>query len=133
MHEIDVACLATTSEKPSISDFGSSIDCRPGVALNPIQAMQKNGKHHVNINSISSSRQSTLDIFIGVSSINEKKLLGKIELSDEVRGNTINDRQTDDRNSGDGAECEDMEVLNGFVKIDPEAAKTWIYPGPFLP
>ncbi|KAL0326353.1 UNVERIFIED_CONTAM: DEAD-box ATP-dependent RNA helicase FANCM [Sesamum radiatum] len=124
--EIDVACQATAAEKPtSISNISSNLKCNLEC---PPQEMRKKGKIDVNFNSLSSTRQSTLDRFIGVSSSNSGKFMGKVEFSKPVDGNNGNSNIIDDKDDGSGAEFEDVEMLNGFVKIDTGAAKTWIYP-----
>ncbi|KAL0351339.1 UNVERIFIED_CONTAM: DEAD-box ATP-dependent RNA helicase FANCM [Sesamum calycinum] len=124
--EIDVACQATAAEKPtSISNISSNLKCNLEY---PPQEMRKKGKIDVNFNSLSSTRQSTLDRFIGVSSSNSGKFMGKVEFSKPVDGNNGNNNIIDDKDDGSGAEFEDVEMLNGFVKIDTGAAKTWIYP-----
>ncbi|KAL0437937.1 UNVERIFIED_CONTAM: DEAD-box ATP-dependent RNA helicase FANCM [Sesamum latifolium] len=124
--EIDVACLATAAEKPtSISNISSNLKCNLEY---PPQQMRKKGKIDVNFNSLSSTRQSTLDRFIGVSSSNSEKFMGKVEFSKPVDGNNGNNNIIDDKDDGTGAEFEDVEMLNGFIKIDTDAAKTWIYP-----
>ncbi|KAL2231862.1 UNVERIFIED_CONTAM: DEAD-box ATP-dependent RNA helicase FANCM [Sesamum indicum] len=124
--EIDVACQATAAEKPtSISNIRSNLKCNLEY---PPQEMRKKGKIDVNFNSLSSTRQSTLDRFIGVSSSNSDKFMGKVEFSEPVDGNISNSNIIDDKGDGTGADFEDVEMLNGFIKIDTDAAKTWIYP-----
>ncbi|KAL3643016.1 hypothetical protein CASFOL_013831 [Castilleja foliolosa] len=91
--------------------------------------MQRKGKNDVRFSSVSSTRQSTLDKFIGLSSGNSKKPVENSEFSNGSRRNVSNDDDIVDKNGGNVAECEYIEMLNGFVNIDPEAAKTWIYPG----
>ncbi|KAL3641437.1 hypothetical protein CASFOL_016405 [Castilleja foliolosa] len=119
---IDVACLANITEKPSTSIYN------PQNNLDPVREMQRKGKNDVKFNSVSSTRQSTLDKFIGISSGNSKKPVENLEFSNGSRRNVSNDDDIVDKNGGNVAECEYIEMLNGFVNIDPEAAKTWIYP-----
>ncbi|KAI3464359.1 hypothetical protein Pfo_021022 [Paulownia fortunei] len=129
VQEIDVACRTTAAEKPtSISNFNYSFYCNPPIDLNPVQEMHKKEKNDANINSVSSTKQSTLDRFIGFSSSYSKKSLGKAEFSNGLRGNNSNGNNTGDKNRNGVTGWEDTEMLDGFVKIDVEAAKTWIYP-----
>ncbi|KAK6116697.1 hypothetical protein DH2020_049579 [Rehmannia glutinosa] len=122
---IDVACQATADEKStSISNFNSSFNCNPQNFLDPAQGVQKKGR----FDAVSSTRQTTLDKFIGVSSSISKKSVEKAELSNGLRSNNSSGNNIVYNNGGGVAECEDIEMLNGFMKIDPEAAKTWIYP-----
>lgn len=138
MHEIDVACLATTAEKltsTSTSKFFPSFSCEQEMVLNPAQEMRKNGKFDFKSISVSSTRQTTLDRFIGVSSSDSRKLVEKAECSNGLQVNNRNGIGIgiDDKNSGGVADCDDIEMFNGFAKIDPEAAKSWIYPGYCIP
>ncbi|KAL3654352.1 hypothetical protein CASFOL_004033 [Castilleja foliolosa] len=119
---IDVACLANITEKPSTSIYN------PQNNSDPVRKMHRKGKNDVRFSSVSSTRQSTLDKFIGLSSGNSKKPVENSEFSDGSRRNVSNDDDIVDKNGGNVAECEYIEMLNGFVNIDPEAAKTWIYP-----
>ncbi|GFP81410.1 fanconi anemia group m protein homolog [Phtheirospermum japonicum] len=127
---IDVACLANVAEKPttSISNFNSSFNHNPQNYLDPVREMQSKGKNDVKFSSVSSTRQSTLDKFVGLSSGNSKKPMGNSEFPNGSRRNVSNDDVIVDKNGGNVAEGEYIEMLNGFVNIDPEAAKTWIYP-----
>jgi len=63
---------------------------------------------HIENNKPSSSRQSTLDRYIGFTGLKSSN----------------QDARHDDE---DKAECDDEKVSS--VRIDHEAAKTWIYPG----
>ncbi|KAL6492806.1 hypothetical protein OROGR_032565 [Orobanche gracilis] len=129
---IDVACCqAIAAEKPptSISNFNSSSNNRnpQDYYLDPVREGQKRGNFDLKHGSFSSTRQSTLDKFIGVSSGNSKKPVGKVEVSKGVSQNNCNYAEDIVHRNGKGvAECEYNE--NGCVKIDHEAAKSWIYP-----
>lgn len=83
VHEIDVACENTN--KSSASSL-------------PIDHSHKK---------LGTSRQSTLDKFMGTTSVRTENQSGR-------------DRNSYKEGGDEGASC---------VKIDPEAAKTWIYPG----
>lgn len=134
MQEIDVACLATAAQNPtSTSKFIPSFSCEQEMVYNPAQEMRKKGNFDIKSNSVSSTRQTTLDRFIGVSSSDSRKLVGKVECSNGLQGNNRNGVGIGDKNGGGVADFEDNEMLNGFVQIDPEAAKSWIYPGYFIP
>lgn len=131
VREIDVACQATNAENPpSTSTFNCSFDCNSEIDPNPVQELRRKGKFDANFTSVSSTRQSTLDSFVGFSSNYSKKSEGKAESSNGLGGNTSNGDSIGDHNV---AQCDDTEMLNGLIKIDAEAAKTWIYPGYFLP
>ncbi|KAL6525255.1 hypothetical protein OROMI_030848 [Orobanche minor] len=129
---IDVACCqAIAAGKPptTISNFNSSSNKRNAqdYYLDPVREGQKRGNFDLKHGSFSSTRQSTLDKFIGISSGNSKKPVGKVEFSKgESRNNSNYGEDIVDRNGSRVAECEYNE--NGFVNIDPEAAKSWIYP-----
>ncbi|KAL7118213.1 hypothetical protein ACP275_03G121300 [Erythranthe tilingii] len=121
VQEIDVACQATNAEKPtSVSDFNRDSE----INSNPVQEVQKKKKFDSNFSSVSSTRQSTLDRFVGFSS-SSKKSVEKVEFSNGFFGNTSNGDSIGHKNV---VGCEDTEMLDEFVKIDAEAAKTWIYP-----
>ncbi|KAL9173437.1 hypothetical protein ABFS82_03G114100 [Erythranthe guttata] len=121
VQEIDVACQATNAEKPT---FISNFNCGSEIKSNPVQEVQKKRKFDSNFSSVSSTRQSTLDRFVGFSS-SSKKSVQKVEFSNGFFGNTSNSDSIGHKNV---VGCEDTEMLDEFVKIDAEAAKTWIYP-----
>lgn len=125
MHEIDVACQATAAEKPTVI-------AKQEMVMNPDQEMRKRGRFDVNFSSSSSTRQTTLDKFIGVSRSNSMKFEEKEGFSRGQRKNNGFGNNICDKNGGGVAECEDIEKLNVFVEIDAEAAKTWIYPGKYI-
>lgn len=116
MLEIDVACQATAADRPTAIP---NLNCKQEMGMNPDQEMRKKGKFDANLTLATSTRQTTLDKFIGVSSCNSRKF-------DEKAGISCGQRTS---NSIGNNICEETEKLNEFVKIDVEAAKTWIYPG----
>ncbi|XP_057793601.1 DEAD-box ATP-dependent RNA helicase FANCM isoform X2 [Salvia miltiorrhiza] len=116
VHEIDVACRATAAEMPTVVPDSN---CKQEMFVNTDQAMRKKGKFEANLSSAPSTRQTTLDKFIGVSSCNSRKF-------EEKAGNSYG--QLCMSNSIGNNICEETEKLNEFVSIDAEAAKTWIYP-----
>ncbi|KAI3736079.1 hypothetical protein L6452_15611 [Arctium lappa] len=101
VREIDVACdeatnkQSSTAATTSAAPFGSS-------------NLQMGSGPKTENNKPSSSRQSTLDRFIGFTG------------SKSANQDAIHDAQ-------DKVECDDERVSS--VRIDHEAAKTWIYPG----
>lgn len=127
MKEIDVAC-ARTSEKAA--------DCNQSPSLKVDEALKREISSKTATGcfpSSSSTRQSTLDRFIGISS-NSK-------VSEGLKRNPNSYSNGFCKNSGDNAqgskkieeqEGDDSEGNISFVKIDPVAAKTWIYPGFFF-
>lgn len=126
MHEIDVACQATAAENPTVV-------AKREMLMNPDQEMRKRGKFEVNFSSAPSTRQTTLDKFIGVSSCNSRKFEEKAGFSCGQRmNNGIGNNMSWDKNDGGVDESDDNEKLNVFVEIDAEAAKTWIYPGKYI-
>lgn len=125
MHEIDVACQATAAENPT----GVA---KREIVMNPDQEMRKRGKFEVNFSSASSTRQTTLDKFIGVSSCNSRKFEEKAAFSCGQRMNNSTGNNTWDKNGGGVGGSDENEKFNVFVEIDAEAAKTWIYPGKFI-
>ncbi|GER37833.1 ATP-dependent DNA helicase MPH1 [Striga asiatica] len=129
--EIDKACEAVAAGKlpASVSNLNSNFNCNhPQNCSGPSEELQRKGKIDVNYSSLSSTRQSTLDNFIGVSSGNSKKFLGKVESSNGLARNNGSGGYAVCENGGGVAECEYAEMVNRCVAIDPEAAKTWIYP-----
>lgn len=129
MHEIDVACQATAAEKPTAIPNLSS---KQEMVMNPDQEMRERGKFDVNSGSVSSTRQTTLDRFVGFSSLNSRKSEEKARVSSGLCVNNSIGSNVRDKYVGGVAECEESEKLNSFVKIDLEAAKTWIYPGKLI-
>ncbi|XP_051139283.1 DEAD-box ATP-dependent RNA helicase FANCM [Andrographis paniculata] len=127
VQEIDVACQATNAEGPSTSNSDFSLKRDSGKVMNSVQEMQQKGDFRAHCSSVSLARQSTLDRFIGVAPGNSKKSVGKAECSYQVRGNNGDGNVFGDNNAN-GSGYGDIEMINGVVRIDPEAAKTWIYP-----
>ena len=145
VREIEVACAQTT---PSSTNYcannGSNhvINCKIPTYTSSNPRIQETHKNSVPNQSnfayfASSSRQLTLDRFIGIVPRNsnghqrEKHCNGFLK----NKNNNFNSNcQINVGNSGEGqkGQAEDEEENVGFVKIDPEAAKTWIYPGFFL-
>lgn len=79
----------------------------------------------------SSSRQSTLDRFFTGAISNSNGLQREIE---ENCGNVFcsnGNNSYSDKGKGED-EVRDAEGSVSFVKIDLEAAKTWVYPGNFI-
>ncbi|CAA0809880.1 DEAD/DEAH box RNA helicase family protein [Striga hermonthica] len=129
--EIDKACEAVAAGKlpASISNLSSNFNCNhPENCSGPSGELQIKGKIDANYSSLSSTRQSTLDNFIGVSSGNSKKFFGKVESSNGLARENGSGGYAVCENGGGVAECEYAEMVNRCVAIDPEAAKTWIYP-----
>ncbi|KAH6765134.1 hypothetical protein C2S51_016383 [Perilla frutescens var. frutescens] len=124
VQEIDVACQATAAEKPTAIP---NKRCNQEMVMNPDEEMRKKVKFDANFSSISSTRQTTLDRFIGGSSSNSRKFEETARFSRGLRINNSNVSNIRENGGGVGW-CEETEKLNTFVKIDPEAAKTWIYP-----
>ncbi|XP_073052699.1 DEAD-box ATP-dependent RNA helicase FANCM isoform X1 [Primulina eburnea] len=118
VRDIDVACEATAPEK--LTPVNSSSIAHSYFKSNPVQETRRKGEC---IATISSTRQTTLDKFIGVSASNLKQCTEKAEFSNSVSYGDV----TGDNNRG-VSECEGIEMNSTFVKIDPEAAKTWVYP-----
>ncbi|CAH1421571.1 unnamed protein product [Lactuca virosa] len=105
VREIDVACGEAIKQSSS------------GVTITTTNAtIYRNFNLHtgsypkIENNKPSSSRQSTLDRFIGSTGLKSANQDGRHDAQDKV-------------------ECNDERVSD--VSIDPEAAKTWIYPGPW--
>lgn len=126
MREIDVSCEATAPEK--LTPVNSSCIAHSYFKSNPVQETCRNGKSTA---TISSTRQTTLDKFIGVSASNLKQRTEKGEFSNGSCDNVSYVDVTGDKNRG-VSKCVDIEMSSTFVKIDPEAAETWVYPGSFL-
>ncbi|XP_073275949.1 DEAD-box ATP-dependent RNA helicase FANCM isoform X2 [Primulina huaijiensis] len=118
VRDIDVACEATAPEK--LTPVNSSSVAHIYFKSNPVQETCRKGEC---IATISSTRQTTLDKFIGVSASNLMQSMEKAEFSNIVSYGDV----TGDNNRV-VSECEDIEMSSTFVKIDPEAAKTWVYP-----
>ncbi|XP_042062897.1 DEAD-box ATP-dependent RNA helicase FANCM [Salvia splendens] len=112
VHEIDVACQAAAATAVPNSY------CKQEMFVNVDEEMRKTGKFDA-ISSAPSTRQTTLDRFIGAPSFNSRKFEERVEIS---RG-----QQCMSSSIGENI-CQESEKLNEFVKIDAEAAKTWIYP-----
>ncbi|KZV33093.1 Fanconi anemia group M protein [Dorcoceras hygrometricum] len=94
VREIDVGCQATAPEKPS-PEKNSSVSYHFFKSYPVQEACRKREP----IPSSSSSRQTTLDKYIGVAASNLEQCAEKTAFSNGT-----------------------------FVRIDPEAAKTWVYP-----
>ncbi|XP_027150235.1 DEAD-box ATP-dependent RNA helicase FANCM [Coffea eugenioides] len=141
VREIDVACAQTTTSSTNYCANNGSNHVINGkiptyTSSNP--RIQETHKKSVPNQSnfayfASSSRQLTLDRFIGIVPRNsnghqrEKHCNGFLK----NKNNNFNSNcQINVGNSGEGqkGQAEDEEENVGFVKIDPEAAKTWIYP-----
>lgn len=105
MKEIDGALEATAiSNRPSSSHFASTSHSN----------RQIKETHKYPFASSSSSRQSTLDKFIQNSTKNAEK----------------SSREQENRNGFGEKNRNEVESYGpSYVKIDPEAAKTWIFPG----
>ena len=113
MHEIDVACQATAAAVVPNSHR------KQEMFVNVDEEMRKKGKFDA-ISLAPSTRQTTLDRFIGASSCNSRKFEERVEISCGQQRVS----------SGIGENiCRETEKVNEFVKIDAETAKTWIYPG----
>lgn len=122
VNEIDVACARTSVRA----------DCNQNPSLKVDEAHKRDifSKRATGFfNSSSSTRQSTLDRFIGISS--------NSNVSEGVKRNPYSYSEGFCKNSGDNAqtsnkseeqEGDDTEGNISFVKIDPVTAKTWIYP-----
>ncbi|CAI9754308.1 unnamed protein product [Fraxinus pennsylvanica] len=126
VREIDMACQNTanvTSTSKCTSTYNSDFKFNSNISLIPVQEISRNGKPSLKFGSSSAARQSTLDKFVVIPSNNSSKL----EFTDGFRGNNSNSNNNGDEIKG-VTECYDIEMLNGCVQIDPEAAKTWIYP-----
>lgn len=124
VQEIDLACSnlppTTTVENPTSNS--SKLNCNVGVASNPSTSVHKKGNLNAGFASFpSTTKQSTLDRFIGNSGSKPQEEVGVYS----------NINYNDGNGNGGVVECEGVEAPNEFVKIDPEAAKTWIYPGCF--
>lgn len=127
MKEIDVAC-ARTSEKTA--------DCSQNQSLKVDEAHKReifSRRATGFFPPSSSTRQSTLDRFIGISS--------NSNVSEGLKRNHNSYSNGFCKNSGDNVhrsneneeqEGDDSEGNISSVKIDPVATKTWIYPGFFL-
>ncbi|KAL1542826.1 hypothetical protein AAHA92_19865 [Salvia divinorum] len=113
VHEIDVACQATAATVVPTNSY-----CKQDIFGNVDEEMRKKGKFDA-ISSAPSTRQTTLDRFMGAPSCNSRKFEEKAEIScgQQRMGGSIGE-----------SICQETEKLNEFVKIDAEAAKTWIYP-----
>lgn len=102
VREIDVACGEAIKQSSS------------GVTTTTSATIYRNSNLHtgsypkIENNKPSSSRQSTLDRFIGSTGLKSTNQDARHDAQDKV-------------------ECNDERVSD--VSIDPEAAKTWIYPG----
>lgn len=116
------ATSTSTSKCTSISN--SDFKFYSNINLIPVQEISRNGKPGLKFGSSSAARQSTLDKFVVIPSNNSSKL----KFTDGFHGNNSNSNNDGDEING-VAECYDIETLNGCLQIDPEAAKTWIYPG----
>ncbi|KAL2520154.1 DEAD/DEAH box RNA helicase family protein [Forsythia ovata] len=129
VREIDVACQntanGTSTNKSTISNSKFEFDSNANINSSPVQEIPKEGKPTWKFSSSSSSstRQSTLDKFIGIVSNNSNKS----DFQDRFGKNNSNANNNGDDMKG-VAECSGIEMLNGCIQIDPEAAKTWIYP-----
>ncbi|CAA3017902.1 DEAD-box ATP-dependent RNA helicase FANCM isoform X2 [Olea europaea subsp. europaea] len=128
VREIDMACQNTanatsTSTSKCTSISSSDFKFNSNINLIPVQEISRNGKPGLKFGSSSAARQSTLDKFVVIPSNNSSKL----KFTDGFHGNNSNSNNDGDEING-VAECYDIETLNGCLQIDPEAAKTWIYP-----
>lgn len=123
MREIDVACARTaTSSSANFTNINNN--CKN----------QKFEETHKKLLSDSiNSRQSTLDKFIGFASRNSNGPQKDNYSKSKFVNNNNNYRSiiSDDGGEEKGPAENEWENV-GFVKIDPEAAKTWIYPGLFF-
>lgn len=131
MKEIDVACARTAAPSNCHSNSISSSKVE-ATGIREVSSKKATG---FSSSSSSSSRQSTLDRFIGIArnSINNKNESEKRKPNFysngvcETSGNNVGNS-----NKREEEEEDDTEGKISFIKIDPVAAKTWIYPGSFF-
>ncbi|KAL3503905.1 hypothetical protein ACH5RR_033746 [Cinchona calisaya] len=114
VREIDVACAQTTA---SVSTLNPKTE----------ETHKRLVPNKPNSFPSSSTRQSTLDRFIGIASNSKWKPQENLSYGFPRNNNNYNYKSIISNGGGEEVEGNAEESVS-FVKIDPEAAKTWIYP-----